>query len=236
MKKKILIISIISVAIIAASIFLVILFTKIIPDKKKQQEWDKMIAEYRENKKQQYLAENEKFADYEVEVAFLGDSLTDGCDLAKYYPDYVTSNRGIGGDTTTDVLGRISYSIYDLKPQVVVLLIGGNNLNTMFKDYEDILIGLKDNLPDTKVVIVSLSAMGLDHKGKNKIAIDNNKKIYELAQKYNYYYVNIFDALYNNETGEIYSNYTSDGLHFTHEGYLVITGIINNKLKEVLGH
>ena len=235
MKKKILLICA-CIAIIAISIFLVILFTKIIPEMKKRQEWDKMIAEYRENKKQQYLAENEEFNDYEVEVAFLGDSLTDGCDLAKYYPDYVTSNRGIGGDTTTDVLGRLSYSIYDLKPQVVVLLIGGNNLKTMFNDYEDILVGLKDNVPDTKVIIVSLSAMGLDHKDKNKIAIENNKKIYELAQKYNYYYVNIFDALYNTETGEIYSSYTSDGLHFTHEGYLVITGIINNKLKEVLGH
>lgn len=235
MKKKILLICA-CIAIVAISIFLVILFTKIIPEKKKRQEWDKMIAEYRENKKQQYLAENEEFNDYEVEVAFLGDSLTDGCDLAKYYPDYVTSNRGIGGDTTTDVLGRLSYSIYDLKPQVVVLLIGGNNLKTMFNDYEDILVGLKDNVPDTKVIIVSLSAMGLDHKDKNKIAIENNKKIYELAQKYNYYYVNIFDALYNTETGEIYSSYTSDGLHFTHEGYLVITGIINNKLKEVLGH
>ena len=235
MKKKIILICA-GIAIIAISIFLVILFTKIIPEKKKRQEWNKMVAEYRENKKQQYLAENVEFNDYEVEVAFLGDSLTDGCDLAKYYPDYVTSNRGIGGDTTTDVLGRLSYSIYDLKPQVVVLLIGGNNLKTMFNDYEDILIGLKDNLPDTKVVIVSLSAMGLDHKDKNKIAIENNKKIYELSQKYDYYYVNIFDALYNNETGEIYSNYTSDGLHFTHEGYLVVTGIINNKLKEVLGH
>ena len=235
MKKKIILICA-GIAIIAISIFLVILFTKIIPEKKKRQEWNKMVAEYRENKKQQYLAENVEFNDYEVEVAFLGDSLTDGCDLAKYYPDYVTSNRGIGGDTTTDVLGRLSYSIYDLKPQVVVLLIGGNNLKTMFNDYEDILIGLKDNLPDTKVVIVSLSAMGLDHKDKNKIAIENNKKIYELSQKYDYYYVNIFDALYNTETGEIYSSYTSDGLHFTHEGYLVVTGIINNKLKEVLGH
>ena len=235
MKKKILIIGASIIALTIAT-FLIILFAKIIPDKKKQQEWDKMIAEYRENKKQQYLAENIEFDDYEVEVAFLGDSLTDGCDLAKYYPDYVTSNRGIGGDTTTDVLGRISYSIYDLKPQVVVLLIGGNNLKTMFNDYEDILKGLQDNLPNTKIILVSLSAMGIDHKDKNKIAIENNKKIYELAQKYNYYYVNIFDALYNSESGEIYSEYTTDGLHFTHEGYLVVTGIINNKLKEVLGH
>lgn len=222
-----------SVAIIT---FLIILFVKIIPEKKKQEEWDKMVAEYRENKKQQYLAENEEFDDYEVEVAFLGDSLTDGCDLATYYPDYITSNRGIGGDTTTDVLGRITYSVYDLKPQVVVLLIGGNNLQTMFKDYEKILIGLRDNLPNTKVILVSLSAMGLDHKDKNKMAMENNLIIYDLATKYNFYYVNIFDALYNNETEEIYSEYTSDGLHFTHEGYLIVTGLINAKLKEVLGH
>ena len=235
MKKKILIIGA-AIILLAIATFLIILFAKIIPDKKKQQEWYKMIAEYRENKKQQYLAENIEFDDYEVEVAFLGDSLTDGCDLARYYPNYITSNRGIGGDTTTDVLGRITYSVYDLKPQVVVLLIGGNNLKTMFKDYEDILKGLKDNLPNTKIILVSLSAMGIDHKDKNKIAIENNKTINELAKKYDYYYVNIFDALYNSETGEIYSEYTTDGLHFTHEGYVVISGIINAKLEEVLGH
>ena len=184
----------------------------------------------------QYIEIYLEFDDYEVEVAFLGDSLTDGCDLATYYPDYITSNRGIGGDTTTDVLGRITYSVYDLKPQVVVLLIGGNNLQTMFKDYEKILIGLRDNLPNTKVILVSLSAMGLDHKDKNKMAMENNLIIYDLATKYNFYYVNIFDALYNSESGEIYSEYTTDGLHFTHEGYLIVTGLINEKLKEVLGH
>ena len=235
MKKKILFIGLglIGIAILVVASILIVNGIK---EHKKQQEWAKMVAEYRENKRQLYLEENEKYADYEVEVAFLGDSLTDGCDLCLYYPNYVTSNRGIGGDTTTDVLGRLSYSVYDLKPQTIVLLIGGNNLKTMFNDYEDILSDLKENLPDTKVILVSLTAMGLDHKDKNKIAIENNKRIVELATKYNYYYVNVFDDLYNASTGEIYHEYTTDGLHFTNEGYLVVTSIINNKLKEVLGH
>ena len=236
MKKRIILFSILSVVFIALVVFLIILFSVIIPNYQKQKEREKMIYEYRENKKQQYLEENEQYDDYEVEVAFLGDSLTDGCDIVKYYPNYIAVNRGIGGDRTFDVLGRLSYSIYDLKPQVVVMLIGGNNLNTMFDDYEDILKGFKENIPDTKIILVSLTAMGGKYKDRNQMAIKNNVKIKELADKYQYYFVNVFDSLYNQDIGELYPNYTPDGLHFTEEGYQVFTGIINDKLKEVLGH
>ena len=201
---------------------------------KKDLENQRLIQEYRDNKKKIYLEENEQNSDYEVDVCFLGDSLTDGCDVNKYYPDYTVVNRGIGGDTTTTLLNRMDYSVYELKPKVAVVLIGGNNLNTMFDDYEDILIGLKENLPNTKVILVSLTAMGRDFKEKNKIASLNNVKIKLLADQYNYEFVEVFSALYDNTTDEIYSNYTTDGIHLTNEGYLVLTGLISKKIKEVL--
>ena len=49
-------------------------------------------------------------------------------------------------------------SVYDLKPKVVVMLIGANNFDTMFDNYESLLQGLQENLPDTKVVLLSLTA------------------------------------------------------------------------------
>ena len=133
MRKRIIIIggSILSIALIAVFIWLFgFHLPKIEKDKKQQQ----LVKEYYDNKLNLYQQENDKYNDYEVDVVFLGDSLTDGYNLELYYPDYVVSNRGIGGETTHGLEERLKVSAYDLKPKVVVMLIGGNNLNTMFEN------------------------------------------------------------------------------------------------------
>ena len=132
--------------------FLLFFLVKYIPEQRKQAQQQEQIRQYYENKYVQYAEENQAFADYAVDVAFLGDSLTDGYDLEKYYPQFVTANRGIGGETTIGLESRMELSAYALKPKVVVMLIGGNNLDTMFENYESILKGLQQNLPDTKVI------------------------------------------------------------------------------------
>ena len=227
--------------IIAISVLVVLalgagLYFGVLKPRQEKAQWDKMVAQYREAKFAQYRQENAQYGDYEVEVAFLGDSLTDGYDLKKYYPQYITANRGIGGDTTFDLQARLQLSVYDLKPQVVVMLIGANNQETMLQNYEDILIGLKNNLPQTKVVLLSLTAMGGDHWGpKNPMAAYNNVSIKLLAEKYGFTYVDLFTPLYDVSIGEVYAGYTIDGGHFTHEGYTVITSLLTPVLKDLLG-
>ena len=189
MKKYFIIIS--SILIIFITVALLILVLKVIPEKKEEALLKEQILQYYESKYQQYRLENDKYADYEVDVAFLGDSLTDGYDLSKYYPQFTTANRGIGGETTFGLESRMELSVYELKPKVVVMLIGGNNLNTMFDNYENLLKGLQENLPDTKVILLSLSAMGRDWAHKNQLAAYNNVKIKALAEKYGLF-CNIF--------------------------------------------
>ena len=206
-----------------------------LPQKRTQEAFARDVAAYRSAKMEQYRQENEQYEDYAVEVAFLGDSLTDGYDLAKYYPQYVTVNRGIGGDTTFDLESRLQISVYDLKPKVVVMLIGANNMDTMFENYESILKGLQDNLPETKVVLLSLTAMGGEHWGrKNQLAAYNNVTIKLLAQKYGYTFVDLYSPLYDVTIGEVYAGYTIDGGHFTHEGYVVLTEQITPVLQTLL--
>ena len=230
MKKTIILLLLISLVLGAFYVFGVYL-----PEKEKQKEHERLVAEYREEKLASYRAENEKYADYEVDVAFIGDSLTDGYDLKNHYPEYAVSNRGIGGDTTFDVEGRIEVSLYELKPKVAVMLIGGNNLRTMFENYEKILIGMKENLPNTKIILVSLTAMGMSWgKEKNEIAALNNVKIKVLAEKYGFDYVDLFTPLYNIETGEIHAEYTIDGAHQTEAGYEVFTEAIKPAIEKAL--
>ena len=225
MKKKLIWIlaGVLALAVAAAAVWF---FAFHLPDVREKKERQQIVADYYAMKVAMYAQENEKYEDYEVDVAFLGDSLTDGYDLERYYPQFVTVNRGIGGDTTFGLEKRMQVSVYDLKPKVVVMLIGANNLHNMFDNYEKLLIGLRDNLPETKGVLVSLTAMGMDRAHMNQLAAYNNVKIKLLAEKYGYSYVELYAALFNLETGEIRAEYTTDGGHQTHEGYEVFTANI----------
>ena len=184
------------------------------------------VAAYRAEKIAMYESENAQYGDYEVDVAFLGDSLTDGYDVKKYYPQYLVSNRGIGGETTIGLEERMQVSLYDLKPKVAVMLIGANNMDTMFDNYESILLGFQENMPNTKIVLLSLTSMSGEWGKKNQLAAYNNVKIKMLAEKYGYEYVDLYSALLNLDSGEIYPEYTTDGGHLTAEGYEVLTAKI----------
>ena len=118
---------VLAVALIVSA---VAVFGFVLPQQRRQDEQERLVRAYRDAKMEQYRQENEKYADYEVDVAFLGDSLTDGYDLAQYYPQYVTANRGIGGDTTFDLERRLQVSVYDLKPKVAVMLSASYSPNT----------------------------------------------------------------------------------------------------------
>ena len=225
--------SVLAVALIVGA---VVWFAVLLPRQREQEAWTRQIQAYRDAKMEQYRRENAEFADYEVDVAFLGDSLTDGYDLKQYYPQYVTANRGIGGDTTFDLEGRLEISVYELKPKVAVMLIGANNMDSMFENYEDILRGLKENLPDTKIVLLSLTAMGGEMWGrKNQQAAYNNVTIRLLAEKYGFIFVDLYTPLYDVSIREVYDGYTSDGGHLTHAGYTVVTEQITLVLEKLLG-
>ena len=172
---------------------------------------------------QLFAEQNESIEKGEIDVAFIGDSLTDGYDLEAFYPDITTVNRGIGGDTTFGLECRLQVSLYDIQPKVVVMLIGANNFQTMFENYEDILIDMKENLPNSRIVLLSLTSMSGTWGKNNQIAAFNNVKIKALAEKYGYEYVDLFTPLMDLDTQEIYPEYTTDGGHFTNKGYEVIT-------------
>lgn len=202
--------------------------------KNEDEELQKQILAYRENKIKTYQEENAKYSDYEVDVAFLGDSLTDGYDVNKYYSKYLVSNRGIGGDTTVDLEERIKVSVYDLKPKVAVMLIGANNMDSMFDNYENLLKGFIVNIPKTKIILLSLTSMGDKWGKKNQLASYNNVKIKLLAEKYNFEFVDLYSPLMNLETGEIYNEYTVDGGHLTSLGYDVLTSKITPVIEKQL--
>ena len=235
MKKKTKII--LSICAAAAFVLLCgayVLFGILMPQWEAEEALRQTAQEYYNNKLLLYYAENLDYEDYEVEVAFLGDSLTDGCDIPRFYPQFKTANRGIGGETTHGLEKRLKVSVYDLKPKVAVMLIGANNLDTMFENYESILQGLQKNLPDTKVILVSLTPMGEQWAAKNPQAAYSNVKIRLLAEKYGFDYVDVFSRLLDEETDTIRKECTVEGLHLTDKGYEVLSGAITPVIEKAL--
>src|SRR5436189_1976121 len=65
----------------------------------------------------------------EQRVVFMGDSITDGWKLDQYFPGAPYVNRGISGQTTSQMLLRFRSDVIDLHPRVVVVLAGTNDLS-----------------------------------------------------------------------------------------------------------
>jgi len=76
----------------------------------------------------------------ENRVVFFGDSITDIWHLDEYFPGKPYVNRGIGGQTTPQMLVRFRRDVIDLHPKVVVILAGTNDIagNTGPMRLEDI--------------------------------------------------------------------------------------------------
>ncbi|MGD0964125.1 MAG: SGNH/GDSL hydrolase family protein [Candidatus Acidiferrales bacterium] len=61
-------------------------------------------------------------------VVFLGDSITEGWHLDQSFPGKPYVNRGIGGQTTPQMLVRMYPDVIDLKPAAVIILAGTNDI------------------------------------------------------------------------------------------------------------
>lgn len=238
MKKKPLFILLIClcVLVLAGAAVLIWYFASYRPKQERTEQYRKIFNDYYNAKVESFATQNAENAGRQIDVVFLGDSLTDGYDLARYYPQYVTLNRGISGDTTVGLENRLDVSVYQVKPKVAVMLIGVNNLATMLDNYESILQGFKANIPDTKIVLLSLTSMADYWAYNNQLAAYTNAYIKRYAQLYGYTFVDLYTPLFDVTTGEMKREYTVDGGHFTHEGYTVLTDAITPVLASLLGY
>jgi len=61
-------------------------------------------------------------------VVFMGDSITESWDLEHWFANRSCVNRGIGGQTTSQMVLRFHQDVVDLKPASVVILAGVNDI------------------------------------------------------------------------------------------------------------
>lgn len=103
-----------------------------------------------------------------AKLVFLGDSITDmtrsSASWKKTFAKYDYANFGIGGDRTQNLLWRLEHGERGhLKPKLVVVLIGTNNIGTTTDDVDDTVRGVtevvskvKKTFPGSKILLLGL--------------------------------------------------------------------------------
>lgn len=183
---------------------------------------------------------------YESRVVFMGNSITEGWNLLcpDFFNDSGYINRGISGQTTPQMLVRFRPDVVNLKPKVVVILAGTNDIagNTGPSTLEMI----EDNIAsmveiamanDIKVILCSvLPAFDFPWKTGLEPAqkiVDLNKWIKEYSYKKNISYVDYFTSMADNRNG-LKKEYSADGVHPNLEGYLLMQPLIEKAIKELI--
>jgi len=195
------------------------------------------LARYREdNKKTAAPAKNEQ------RVVFMGDSITDSWDDPKYggfFPGKPYIDRGISGQTTPQMLIRFRADVIDLKPKVVVILAGTNDLAgntgpTTIQAITDNLMSMAELATANGIRVVFASVLPVSdyemRDGKPIVQtvrrppaqiLELNQWLKDYAAAHHHTYLDYFSAMVDDK-GFLKNELSDDGLHPNTQGYVVM--------------
>ena len=181
-----------------------------------------------------YKAANAKLEKKPIAV-FMGDSITDL--WATKDPEFFAKNnfvgRGIGGQVTSQMLVRFRRDVIDLKPEVVLILAGTNDIarNGGYIAEENIvgnIISMCELAKANGITPVICSILpAAEYPWCKQVVSPNeavqrvNAKLAEYAKANDIVYVDYYKSL-DNGKGGLDSKTAKDGIHPTIEGYKVM--------------
>jgi lysophospholipase L1-like esterase len=184
----------------------------------------------------------------ENRVVFFGDSITDIWKIAEYFPGKPYVNRGIGGQTTPQMLVRFRQDVIDLQPKVVVILAGTNDIagNTGPMRNEDIEANYASfaelaRAHGIRVVYSSvLPVHNYTERSKDFFAQRPMPRILELntwlkdyCGKNEIVYLDYFPALVDDK-GLLKKDLADDGLHPNDAGYKIMAPMAEAAIQKAM--
>jgi len=181
-------------------------------------------------------------------VVFFGDSITDLWKLEEYFPGKPYINRGIGGQTTPQMLVRFRQDVIDLHPKVVVILAGTNDIagNTGPMRNEDIEADYASlaelaRVHGIRVVYSSiLPVHNYTERAKDFFAqrpqariLALNEWLRDYCAKNNIVYLDYFSALVDDK-GMLKKDLADDGLHPNAAGFKIMAPLAEAAIAKAL--
>lgn len=185
-----------------------------------------------------------------MKILFQGDSITDvnrnetmdnlGLGYVRIIKntlnDYEIINKGISGNRTRDLIKRWEEDTINIKPDILVILIGINDIwhkyehnvdtNTLeFRNnYLKLLNDCLERIPNTKIVLIEpfVFPIGAYNKTWERDLLEQQKIVKELALKYNHLFVPMQEILNKNLDEYEMIEILNDGVHPTKKGHEII--------------
>jgi len=184
----------------------------------------------------------------EPRVVFFGDSITDIWKLDTSFPGKHYINRGIGGQTTPQMLVRFRQDVIDLHPAVVVILAGTNDIagNTgteTLEQIEDDYQSLAElaRVSGIRVVFSSVTPINamnqralwffLQRSPEKILALNVWLKKY--CADHDLVYLDYFSAMVDDQ-GFLKKDLTADGLHPNAAGFAVMAPLAQAAIDRAL--
>jgi lysophospholipase L1-like esterase len=188
----------------------------------------------------------------ENRVVFFGDSITDIWHIDEYFPGKPYINRGIGGQTTPQMLVRFRQDVIDLQPKIVIILAGTNDIagNTgpmRLEDIEADYASLAELARTNNIRVIYSSVLPVHNytpKSQDFFAQRSPEKILALNRWLKDYcatasngctYLDYFSALVDDK-GLLKKDLADDGLHPNAAGYKIMAPLAEAAIEKTLGN
>ena len=178
----------------------------------------------------------------ERRVVFMGDSITEFWAKAQWHPQHI--NRGISGQTTHQMLLRFRQDVIALRPNVVVILAGTNDVaGNTGPATTDMIAGNIASMVELaqthgiRVVLASVLPASAfywapDLRPAEKI-VELNGKIRALAQSHGCVHLDYFSPMVNDTLG-LKREYSDDGVHPNEVGYITMSRLVQSAIAKAL--
>ncbi len=182
----------------------------------------------------------------EQRIVFMGNSITEGWLTMR--PEFFAGkpyvNRGIGGQTTPQMLLRFRQDVINLQPAVVVILAGindiaGNTGPSTIAMIADNIFSMAELAKANNIKVILCSVLPANDFSWNpglapaEKVIELNALIKSYAEKHNMEYVDYFTTMVN-ETNGLKEELGIDNVHPNAAGYAVMEPILEVALVEAL--
>jgi len=191
-----------------------------------------------------FKAENELVIENKapVKLVFMGNSITEG--WKSFDPNFFNStdyvNRGIGGQTTPQMLIRFKQDVLDLKPKGVVILAGTNDIagNTGPMSIQEIynqIESMAGLAALNKIEVFLCSVLPVyDYPWKPGLKpapkiVALNEMLKTLAGEKNYLYIDYFSEMSDDKNG-LKASLGADGVHPNEKGYEIMKRVLLNTI------
>ncbi|MBA4317425.1 MAG: acylhydrolase [Flavobacterium sp.] len=177
-------------------------------------------------------------------IVFMGDSITEGWPFLEFFAGKPYVNRGISGQTTPQMLIRFRPDVIALKPAVVVIMAGINDIagNTGPSTLEMItnnVFSMAELAKANNIKVILCSVLpAFDFPWRpgsfpaEKVVI-LNKMIKKYADANGILYLDYYSSMVNDQKG-LNAEYSGDGVHPNKTGYEVMNPLVEKAIAKVL--